>query len=450
LSASRERLAGVGAFVIVGFALFAIAVFMIGDRQMAFGKRVSIYTEFTRITGLAPGAIVRVSGARAGSIQEIEPPPDPSGRFRVRFEITEDLHQLVRTDSLATIEVEGLVGGSFLAVSMGSAAAPLASAGATIPSREPFLLADLFEQMSETIRMVNAAVTDLKGGIDKALASVDTTVTSANALLSAVSADVKTIASAGARISGDAAAIAEGIRRGEGTIGKLMKDDELYARATRIVKSAEDIANNTREAIQEARQALAKLQSYDGQVSGVTASLKQTLESARTAMAGLSANMDALKRNFLVRGYFNRRGYFALADISPEEYRKGALTDDGERRALRVWLRADVLFEAVPGEPGAERLTDDGRGRLDTALASTVSRLSDGVLMIEGYSRAGPVAEQFVASRSRAALVRDYLIGRFHLDPAAVGLMPLGAKAMAESPSGDVWDGIALAAFLEK
>jgi hypothetical protein len=265
---------------------------------------------------------------------------------------------------------------------------------------------------------------------------------------------VKAIASAGARISGDAAAIAEGIRKGEGTVGKLMKDDELYDRATRIVKSAEDIAANTNQAVQQARQALEKLQSYDGQVTGVTASLKETIESARTAMAGLSANMDALKRNFLVRGFFKRRGYFTLADISPDDYRKGALTDDGDRRALRVWLRADVLFEVVPGgppgKPGVERLTDDGRARLDSALGATVSRLADGVLMVEGYSHDGLFAEQYVVSRARAALVRDYLIGRFHLDPDAVGLMPLGRKAIVESPAGDSWNGIALAAFLEK
>jgi phospholipid/cholesterol/gamma-HCH transport system substrate-binding protein len=450
LTATRERLAGVGAFVIAGAVLFAIAVFMIGDRQMAFSRRVAIYTEFTTITGLQPGAIVRVSGAKAGSIKEIEPPADPSGKFRVRLEITEDLHQLVRTDSVATIQVEGLVGGSFLAVSMGSAAAARASEGSTIPSREPFLLADLFDQMSDTIRMVNVAIADLKVGIDKALVSVDTTVTSANALLVDVSDDVKMIASAGARISGEAAAIAEGIRKGEGTVGKLMKDDELYGRVTRIVKSAEDIAENTKEAVQQARQALEKLQSYDGQVTGVTASLKETIESARTAMSGLSANMDALKRNFLVRGFFKRRGYFTLADISPDEYRQGALTDDSERRVLRVWLRADVLFEAVPDQPGTERLTDDGRARLDSALAATVSRLADGVLMVEGYSHEGAVAEQYVKSRARSALVRDYVIGRFHLDPEAVGLMPLGRKAMAESPSGDDWNGIALAAFLEK
>ncbi len=124
----------------------------------------------------------------------------PSGKFRARLEITEDLHQLVRTDSVAAIQTEGLVGGSFLAVSMGTAAAPRAPAGSTIPSREPFLLADMFEQVSGTIGKVNATIDTLGVGIEKTLTSVDTTVGSANALIVAVSDDVKTLASASARI----------------------------------------------------------------------------------------------------------------------------------------------------------------------------------------------------------------------------------------------------------
>ena len=94
------RLAGVGVFVLSGLLLFAVGLFMIGDRQMAFVKKFTIYTEFRKITGLQPGAIVRVSGAKAGSIIEILPPSRPSGKFRVKLEIIEELHQLVRTDSL--------------------------------------------------------------------------------------------------------------------------------------------------------------------------------------------------------------------------------------------------------------------------------------------------------------------------------------------------------------
>src|SRR5687768_2079513 len=98
--ATSARLVGVGVFVLAGLLLFATALFMIGERQLAFVQKFVVYTEFTTITGLQPGAIVRVSGAPAGSVTGIEPPLNPNGKFRVRLEITEDLHQLVRTDSV--------------------------------------------------------------------------------------------------------------------------------------------------------------------------------------------------------------------------------------------------------------------------------------------------------------------------------------------------------------
>jgi hypothetical protein len=45
--------------------------------------------------------------------------------------------------------------------------------------------------------------------------------------------------------------------------------------------------------------------------------------------------------------------------------------------------------------------------------------------------------------------VRDYLIDRFHLNPQATGVMPLG-KESAGSPDGTPWAGVALAVFEEK
>jgi phospholipid/cholesterol/gamma-HCH transport system substrate-binding protein len=446
--ATPARLAGVGVFVLAGLLLFAIALFMIGERQLAFARKFVIYTEFTTITGLQPGAIVRVSGAPAGSVTDIEPPADPDGKFRVRLELTEDLHQLVRTDSVAAIQTEGLVGGSFLAVTAGTRNAPRAAENSTIPSREPFSLADLFQQMSDTIGKVNATADTLATGIVSTLASVDATVDNANTLINEVSDDVKALASSSARVTADAAQIAEGIRKGEGTIGRLLKDDELYQRAATIARSAEAIAADTQNAVHQARQALDSLQSKDGQVAGVTSNLKQTLDEARTAMAGLSDNMEALKHNFLFRGFFNRRGYFNLSDISPDEYRKGALTKDGDRRASRVWLRDDVIFEpAAASVP--EQLTEEGTARIDASLAPHLPRLVDAIMVVEGYSNQGSRAEQYVVSRTRAALVRDYVIERFHLDPDTIGVMPLGADAPG-SPQGSTWSGVALAVFVER
>src|SRR5687767_8684966 len=275
--ATPARLAGVGMFVLTGLVLFATALFMIGERQLAFARKFVVYTEFTTITGLQPGAIVRVSGARAGSVTAIEPPADPSGKFRARLEITEDLHQLVRTDSVAAIETEGLVGGSFLAISTGTAAAPPTPAESTISSREPFLIADLFQQMSDTTRNVNLTITELRGGIEQALASVQVTVDNTNTLINELGGDVKIMVASGARLSTDAAEIANGIRKGEGTVGRLVKDDELYRRAATVAATAEAIATDTRQAVQQARVVLEGFQSQGSQVAGVTASLKQTL-----------------------------------------------------------------------------------------------------------------------------------------------------------------------------
>jgi phospholipid/cholesterol/gamma-HCH transport system substrate-binding protein len=449
------RLAGVGIFVIAGVLLFAIGLFMIGDRQMAFARKFVVYTEFAKIPGLEPGAIIRVSGAKAGTVKEILPPNTPSDKFRVRMEITETLHPLVRTDSVAAIETEGLVGGTFLGIGTGSDGAAPAPENFTIPSREPFLFADLLQQMSDTIVKVNVTIDDLKDDVVHAVVSVGDTVDNVNALLMAVTDDVNTMASAGARITSDAAEIADTIRAGRGTIGKLVKDDELYRHAASVARKADEIASNaqqvveqTRQSVEQARQLLEGLQRENGPVEGLTSSLRQTLDDTRVAMAGFAENMEALKRNFLFRGYFNRRGFFALDDISPAEYRQGVLTR-GDRRVFRVWLAASGLFDVSAEQSGEERLTEEGRAQLDSAISPYLDRINSAIVIVEGYATAPTVDQQYLRSRARAAAAIDYLSGKFHLDDQRTGVMPLGAQA-PESPSKPVWDGVALAVFLDK
>ena len=450
------RLAGVGAFVIAGLSLFAVGLFMIGDRQMAFSKKFTVYTEFKKITGLQPGGIIRVSGAKAGAIKTITPPSTPGGKFRLELEITEDLHPLVRLDSLASIETEGLVGGSYLGVGTGTSTSPTAGPGATIGSKEPFEIAELMQQMADTIKKVNDTIDTMKGDLERTVASAANTFDTANTLMTELSSDVKTMASNGVRLSADAAQIAETIRKGEGSLGKLVNDDELYRRATNVATQADEIATSARQVVEQAKSTLAGFQSTmegfqskEGPVEGMAATIKQTMDDARTAMSGFAENMEALKHNILLRGFFKDRGFFNLASISPADYRKGALSRDGARTSTRVWLKTAVLFEPAPDEPATERLTADGKARLDSAMAVYVDRLTAGVLMIEGYAQHGSKNELYLRSRVRASLVRDYLITRFLLTPQTTGVMPLGRDS-AGSPNGEQWDGVALALFEER
>jgi phospholipid/cholesterol/gamma-HCH transport system substrate-binding protein len=322
----------------------------------------------------------------------------------------------------------------------------VAAPGSYLPSREPFEISDMLEQMSTTIVKITATVDVLTAQVQHVLDTVVVTVDNANTVITAVSEDVTVIARSGARISDDLAEITAQVRDGRGTIPRLLNDEALYRRIAATVEHGAAIAADAQKVVADVRATVERLQTGDTGVSGLTSDLRQTLAEARSAMSGFADNMDALKRNFLFRGFFNRRGYFDLNTLSPEEYRQGALTDGGKRPAVRIWLTGDVLFAGSPD--AAPVLTADGRGRLDGAVSTFLDRLPAGVLMVEGYSRQGTQEEQYRTARARAAVVRDYLIAHFGLDPERTGLMPLGDGAVEDAPIAS-WtgEGIAVAYY---
>jgi phospholipid/cholesterol/gamma-HCH transport system substrate-binding protein len=111
--------------------------------------------------GLGNGATVRVSGLDAGQIKKVEIPNDPSGKFRLLVQVEEKIHGIIRKDSVASIETEGVVGDKFFLIKKGSAQAEEARTGATLPSKEPFDLTALMENSSVLLNDVHGSVTDI-------------------------------------------------------------------------------------------------------------------------------------------------------------------------------------------------------------------------------------------------------------------------------------------------
>ena len=443
---NSKRAIGAGVFVIVGVLLFTAALFMIGSRRMLFESRFPVHTEFARLGQLELGAVVRVAGMDAGEVTAIEIPRNPSGKFRVRMEVREDMRQLIRTDSVATTLTEGLVGAVFVNIAPGTDQAPRVGDNGTIPGREPFQMAELLEQMSETVALVNKTVESLSGDITKAVQTVNLTVEDAHALIEDIRPEITTMANNGARISADTQQLVAGLQNGDGTIGKLLKDDTLYVQVKQVADEAKGVMDNMREVSNEARRAIADFRSKDGPAQGLLGDMRMTLMQAREATSDLADNMEAMKHNFLLRGFFNRRGYYDLDAISPAEYRSGVL-ENGKRKAMRIWLGSDVLFE--PGPDGTEILTPAGRQRLDSAMATYLRYVPTNPIVVEGYATAGTLGERFRQSRMRAGMVREFLLGRYELAPQNTGYIALGSEAQG-SPKGERWDGVSITLFLDR
>jgi len=443
---SKKKLAVVGAFVLGGILLFGVGLFLIGDRRMLFADTVDVYAEFAQIAGLEKGAKVRVAGLDAGEVETIHVPTSPSAKFRVKMRVRQELRPLLRLDSLASIQNDGLVGNKFIQIEPGTEQSPAVPDRGTIQSREPFDLGSMLQKMNESIDLVTTTIRDVKGGVDEALTAVSATANDAQLLIADIGSELRDITASGKKVAADLQTVIAGVRAGRGSLGKLVNDDALYTRVTTIADQAGKAMANLREATEDAKAAVADFRGDKGPIKGVTGDLQQSLASARETFADLAEASEALKHNFFFRGFFNKRGYFDLDDVTAEQYRAGAL-ESKERRVLRVWVSHEVLFDVDPN--GALQLTDDGKRRLDSAMGAFLRYPRNSPFVVEGYAGGLTTDERFRDSRHQAQLVRDYLIGRYPLNPSNVAVMPLGPDAPG-SPTGDKWNGVGLAMFVEK
>jgi phospholipid/cholesterol/gamma-HCH transport system substrate-binding protein len=439
-----KRAVGAGAFVLIGLLLFAVALFMIGDRRMLFERRFTVYTELSRLGELEPGTPVRVAGAGAGEVVDIEPPGRPSEKFRVKMEVREALHPIIRTDSIAVPQTQGLVGGVFLNIGAGTDQAPQVAEGGTIPGGDPFQISDLLQEASDTMMMIGESVVALRGDTEIAMKEVAGTAEEAHALLNTMKPDLEAIAANGRLISSDTRELMAKINSGQGTVGKLVNNDDLYRQLQDVTRQAQNVMTNFHQVSDEARRAIVDFRSKDGPAQGLLADMRTTISQAQEATADLADNMEAMKHNFLLRGFFNKRGYYDLDSISPAEYRSGML-ENGKRKAMRIWVRAPLLFE--PGPDGTEVLSNSGRARVDSAMSTYLKYLPTNPLVVEGYATGTISAERFRLSRRRAGIVRQYIVGKYDLPPQNAGFIGLGDEAL-NSPANDRWDGVALTLFL--
>ena len=447
-----KRAAWVGAFVLGGVLLFAVGLFMIGDRRLLFTGHFEVGTTFGKVTGLQVGTRVRLAGLDAGEVLEIRVPPRPSERFLVRMRIREDLRPLVRTDSRCAIQTDGIVGNAFIQVSTGTDEAPVVGDGGVLPGTDPIEFADLIQEGRETFRLVSREVLDLTDDVSGALSSLTRTVDTTEGVIARAGEQIGEMGASGRRLMADAEgsvadvrAIVERTRAGEGTVGRLLTDTTLYDRLTAISREAADSARALRETTETARTAIQGFAAPDGAGPQMTQTIRNTLAGIEEVTSDLAEGTEALKRNLLFRGFFQSRGFFDLDAISREAYQAGLLERDN-RTAVRIWLDARLLFVRDPD--GTERLTPDGRRRIDSAMAQLVQYPRDSPLIVEGYAETTEQDTAYLASVDRARIVRDYVLTRFRRQATLTDIMPLSNDALG-SPTGDGrWEGVALALFV--
>jgi phospholipid/cholesterol/gamma-HCH transport system substrate-binding protein len=343
-----SRVARLGAFIVITLGILAAGVFTIGSKAYLFRSTYQLKAQFDNVAGLAAGADVQVGGVHSGTVHSIVLPHWPGEKVTVLMNLDQSTHEIIKQDSVASIETEGVLGNQFVAVSFGSAGQPEVRDGDLIPSKPPLEVSELLVKASTILDTSQQAIQN---------------ATLATAHLNSVSAKIDS---------------------GQGSVGALINDKDLY--------------NN---------------------LESSTQSLSATIAQAQTGVTDFRENMEALKHNFLLSGYFKKRGYEDASELTENEI--------------------DSLPAGVPAKTfvfSPEKLFE---GRDSSKLHNEKSLDESGEYLAKnqfGFAvvvvSAGPEGDslkQMQLTEARAMVVRDYLVEHFGFDDAKLKTLGLGKQA---------------------
>ncbi len=350
-----SRAARLGAFIVATLGILVVGVFIIGSKQYLFSSTYQLKAQFDNVVGLDAGGDVRVGGVHSGTVRDIMLPHKPGEKVTVIMDLDKSTHEIIKRDSVATIETEGLLGNQFLAISFGSPGSGDVRNGDIIASQAPLEMADLLQKTSGILDSSQQAIQN---------------ATRATAHLDSISAKID---------------------RGEGTAGALVNDKQLYSNLEKT-----------------------------------TSAMRDTMAQAQAGVTDFHDNMEALKHNVLLRGYFKSRGYEDPSELAKNEIER---LPQGTPTKMFTYA-AKELFDKHDSAKlkNKKSLNAGGEFLANNQFGFAVVVVSAGM--------EGDTQRDLVLTEARAMVVRDYLVENFGFDDSQLRTLGTGKQTEDNSTAG--------------
>jgi phospholipid/cholesterol/gamma-HCH transport system substrate-binding protein len=225
---------------VAGVVLVSMAILLFGGYKLAkaanlLGKKYQLVAFVPTANGIRVGGAVTVAGQLAGSVSEIEFLPidnDTTRNLRLVVELDEHVRDQVRADSRARLRTQGLLGDRVFDISPGTLRTGALRPGDTITVAPTVEYDQIIQQASGAVGDVVGLTHDLRnitGGIVKGEGTVGQLVTNRNLYDQLAGTLERTNALLGR------------MQNPNGTIGRLMSDPALYNTLTRTTASLDTL-----------------------------------------------------------------------------------------------------------------------------------------------------------------------------------------------------------------
>ena len=219
--AGTTREVKVGLFVFIAFVLLAVMVFSISDFYTTQAQYTyPLWVRFNFVNGIDVGAPVRVSGVKVGEVRSVKVYRDEANqRTQVELGVRLSRDAQLEEDSAAYINTLGLLGEKYLEIVPGTPGARVLTAGEILVGKDSVSTEKLLESGYRTIQQMEQVM----GSINRVIADPETGDSLKETLVNSKEATAQLT-----QFLSQANELMGKINRGEGTIGRLLTQDDLY------------------------------------------------------------------------------------------------------------------------------------------------------------------------------------------------------------------------------
>lgn len=305
-----------GLFVMIGLAFLITALYLIGSNRNLFDQTFEVKATFYNVNGLMKGNNVRFSGIDVGTIKRVEIVSDTS--VMVTMIIENRVHPFIKKNSVASVGTDGLMGNKLVNISnLSSASSDIIEDGDMLVAIKPVETDEMLRTLDQTNDNLYHITTNLKKITQKVNNSNSLwSILMDSTLAQNVKQSVFGIRQASentASFTKDLNYLLRDVRQGKGIAHSLFYDSSSATILKSTIRQLEDASRKAAQATSDIRALSEKLKKGEG-AAGILMSdsafandLRKSMHNLQVSTGRFDQNMEALKHNFLFRGYFRRQ-----------------------------------------------------------------------------------------------------------------------------------------------
>jgi len=232
----------VGATVLVGLVVLAIAIFLVGERQFLFSRKNRYYIEIENVSNLTVGNPVQLNGVTVGKVEDIVLPEDTDATVQVWISVERRYAPRLRQDSQARIQTLGLLGDKYIAINSGSPDQPAIEPGGRIAAAPSTEIDQLLASGGDVVENLSVAASSLSNILSR--------MERGEGLLGALVADRGNGQTLNETVTGiltDLRDVLADVKSGKGSLGSLLYDDRLARDLGAAVSKLDQVADKLNE-----------------------------------------------------------------------------------------------------------------------------------------------------------------------------------------------------------